>query len=315
MSTSDSAASKRDEETTDTTRDSGDTSSSTGAIPDDAPETVIRPTSGWLYVDWGELIRYRELLWLLSLHHIRVRYKQTVLGILWAVIQPLVTMAVFGLLFAMLLGRNRMPTVPGVPYVVCTFAALVPWQLFAGSLTRSGESVVSNQHIITKVYFPRLYLPVAQILAGLLDFTLSFIVLIGMMLLYGITPGWGLLVLPLAVVLIVVTAASVSLWLAALDALYRDVQHAIPFIAQIWMYVTPVVYTTEALLGGRPRWMHLVYGLNPMVGVIETFRWALIPGASPPSLVMIPSFCIVALLLVGGMFYFRRMERIFADVV
>jgi lipopolysaccharide transport system permease protein len=224
-------------------------------------------------------------------------------------------MVVFTLLFAVLLGRDNMPTMEGVPYAVSTYCALVPWQLFAAALTASGDSLVANQHLITKVYFPRLVTPIAPILAALVDFVLAFAVLLGMMLWFGITPGWGALALPLLAMLAVATALAVSLWLSALNALYRDVRHALPFLAQTWMFATPVVYTAESVLSGRPDWLRFAYGINPMTGVVEGFRWALLGGVKPPWEALVTSVVVVGALLVGGAYFFRRMERSFADLV
>jgi lipopolysaccharide transport system permease protein len=231
------------------------------------------------------------------------------------VLQPFVTMVVFSLLFGLLLGRDRMPAPDGVPYAVSTFCALVPWQLFAAALISSGNSLVTNQHLITKVYFPRLVAPVAPILAALVDFALAFAVLIGMMLYFGIAPGWGLVAVPLLAGLAVATALAVSLWLSALNALYRDIRHALPFLAQTWMFATPVVYTTGSLFGERSGAPQFVYELNPMVGVVEGFRWALLGAAEPPWASLSLSIVVVAGLLVGGAYFFRRMERSFADLV
>jgi lipopolysaccharide transport system permease protein len=276
---------------------------------------VIRPQRGWVPIDLPELWRYRELIGFLALRDLRVRYKQSILGVSWAVLQPLVTMVVFAGLFGLLLGRDNMPTTEGVPYAVSTYCALVPWQLFASALTASGDSLVANQYLITKVYFPRLVAPIAPILAALVDFALAFAVLLGMMLCFGITPGWGIAALPLLALLAVATALSVSLWLSALNALYRDVRHALPFLAQTWMFATPVVYTTESVLAGQADWVRLVYGLNPMAGVVEGFRWALLGGAEPPWEPLLSSLFVVSALLVGGAYFFRRMERTVADVV
>jgi len=276
---------------------------------------VIRPRRGWVSIDLSELWRYRELIGFLAMRDLKVRYKQSILGIAWAVIQPLMTMLVFTLLFGLLLGRDSMPTAEGIPYPVSTYCALVPWQLFAAALIASGDSLVSNQHLITKVYFPRLAAPIAPILAALVDFALAFAVLLGMMLFFGIVPGWAFLTLPLFVLLAVATALSVSLWLSALNAIYRDVRHTLPFLAQTWMFATPVVYTTASLLEGRPEWLRWAYGLNPMAGVVEGFRWALLGGAHPPWAALVSSIAVVTALLVGGAYYFRRMERTFADLV
>jgi lipopolysaccharide transport system permease protein len=276
---------------------------------------VIRPRRGWVSIDLSELWRSRELIGFLAMRDLKVRYKQSILGIAWAVIQPLMTMVVFTLLFGLLLGRDSMPTAEGIPYPVSTYCALVPWQLFAAALIASGDSLVSNQHLITKVYFPRLAAPIAPILAALVDFALAFAVLLGMMLFFGIVPGWAFLTLPLFVLLAVATALSVSLWLSALNAIYRDVRHTLPFLAQTWMFATPVVYTTASLLEGQPEWLRWAYGLNPMAGVVEGFRWALLGGAHPPWAALVSSIAVVTALLVGGAYYFRRMERTFADLV
>jgi len=280
------------------------------------PETVvIRPHQGWVPIDLRELWRYRDLIGFLALRDIKIRYKQSLLGCAWAVLQPLLTMVVFTVLFGLLLGRERMPTVEGVPYAVSTYCALVPWQLFASAVSASGNSLIANQNLITKVYFPRLVAPIAPILAALVDFALAFGVLLLLMLAYGIAPGWGVLALPFFVLLAVATALSVSLWLSALNAIYRDVRHTIPFLVQLWMYVTPVVYTTASILHGRSDGLRALYGVNPMAGVVEGFRWALLGGESPPLLLLVPSLAVVGVLLVGGAFYFRRMERTFADLV
>jgi lipopolysaccharide transport system permease protein len=266
-------------------------------------------------LDLAELWRYRELIGFLALRDIRIRYKQSLLGVAWAVIQPLLTMVVFTLLFGMLLGRRGMPTVEGVPYAVSTYCALVPWQLFATSLASSGDSLVTNQHLIRKVYFPRLVAPIAPILAALLDFGIALVVLFGMMLFCGVELGPSLLAVPLFVLFAVLTALAVSLWLSAANAIYRDVRFATPFLVQIWMFVTPVVYTTASVMKDQPEWVQLVYGLNPMAGVTEGFRWALLGAAAPPATVLGASLFAVLVLLVGGAFYFRRMERSFADLV
>jgi lipopolysaccharide transport system permease protein len=275
----------------------------------------IRPRRGWVPVDLGELWRHRELIGFLALRDIKVRYKQSLLGISWAVLQPLATMVVFGVLFRALLGQERMPTPAGVPYAVSTYCALVPWQLFARSLQSSGDSLVANQHLITKVYFPRLAAPIAPLLAALVDFGCAFAVLLGMMLVWGIAPSAAALALPFFVLLAVATALAVSLWLSALGAIFRDVRHTLPFLVQTWMFATPVVYTTESILGGRPGWVQVLYGLNPMTGVIEAFRWALLGAAEPPWALLAGSVAVSSALLVSGLYFFRRLERTFADLV
>ncbi|MFC1705303.1 ABC transporter permease [Planctomycetota bacterium] len=277
--------------------------------------TVIRPSSSWVPINLMELWRFRELIGILALRDIKVRYAQSILGAAWAVLQPLMTMAVFNVLFGLLMGQTGKPTIEGIPYAVCTYCALVPWQLFARGMVSSGDSLVANQHLITKVYFPRLVVPIAPILAALVDSGIAFIVLIGMMLFYGIVPGPAILLLPVLVLLAVATALSVSLWLSALNALYRDVRHTLPFLSQLWMFVTPVVYTTASVMKDQPDWVRIVYGLNPMAGVVEGFRWALLGAPSPPWLVVTTSFLVMSIVLVGGLYFFRRMERVFADLV
>jgi lipopolysaccharide transport system permease protein len=281
----------------------------------ETPRVVIQARRGWVPVDLAELWRYRELIGFLAMRDLRVRYKQSLLGAAWAVIQPLVTMVVFTLLFGLLLGRDRMPGMDGVPYAVSTYCALVPWQLFAASLASSGDSLVANQHVITKVYFPRLVAPIAPILAAGVDFGLAFAVLLGMMLWFGLVPGWEVLALPFFSLLAVAAALAVSLWLSAINAIYRDIRHTLPFLTQIWMFATPVVYSTAKVVGDQPDWVRFVYGLNPMAGVVEGFRWALLGGANPPWPALVSSVVVVAVLLVGGEFFFRRMERTFADLV
>jgi len=290
------------------------------AIPE-ARVLVIRPRCSWVPIDCAELWRYRELLGFLALRDIKVRYKQSVLGIAWAVIQPLLTMVVFSVLFGLLMGRGNKPTAEGVPYAISTFCALVPWQLFATSTTMSGQSLVTNQNLITKIYFPRLILPMAPVLAALVDFLIAFAVLLGMIAFfhfltdYTFQFSWALLTLPLFVILAVFASLSVSLWFSALNAIYRDVKYVIPFFVQLLMYVSPVVYTTQSIMADQPDWIHFVYGLNPMAGVVEGFRWALLSSSDPPGMVLLPSVAMVTVLLTGGLFYFRRMERTFADLV
>lgn len=276
---------------------------------------VIEPARGWVGLDLPELWRHRELIGFLALRDIRIRYKQSLLGAAWAVLQPLLTMVVFTVLFGLLLGPGGMPTVVGVPYAVSTYCALVPWQLFATSLASSGDSLVANQHLIHKVYFPRLIAPIAPVLAALLDFGIALAVLFGMMFWYGVEVGRSLLALPAFVLLAVLTSLGVSLWLSAANAIYRDVRFATPLLIQLWMFVTPVVYTTASVMKSQPEWVQLLYGLNPMAGVAEGFRWALLGAPSPPAHVLGTSLVAVLLLLVGGALYFRRMERTFADLV
>jgi len=267
----------------------------------------IWPSRGWAHLRLRELWEYRELLFFLTWRDVKVRYTQAALGVAWAVIQPLVTMIIFSVIFGQL---AKLPS-DGIPYPLFSYAALLPWQLFAGALTRSSTSLVGNAHLLTKVYFPRLIIPLSAVAAGLVDFAISFVVLLGLMLYYGITPTWAILWLPLFVLLSLLTALAVGLWLSALNVQYRDVQHMIPFLVTAWMYASPVAYSAGLIPSGLWR---LVYGLNPLAGVIQGFRWALL-GAQPPDALLAVSVFAVIVLLVTGLFYFRRMERTFADVV
>jgi lipopolysaccharide transport system permease protein len=268
---------------------------------------IIRPSSGWLKLNLGELWDYRELLYFLVWRDIKVRYKQTALGAAWAIIQPVMTMVVFSVFFGRL---AKMPS-DGVPYPVFAYAALLPWQLFAFALTESANSLVGSQNLIKKVYFPRLIVPISSVLAGLMDFAISFVVLLGLMTYYGIHPTTAIAVLPLFVVFAVVTALSVGLWLSALNVQFRDVRYTIPFLTQLWMFATPVAYPSSLV----PEKWRALFGLNPMAGVVEGFRWALLGKASSPGPLLWASVAAVVLLLVGGLAYFRRMEKTFADIV
>ena len=279
------------------------------------PTVVIQPTHGWRAVDLGEIWRYRGLLYFLTWRDIKVRYKQTLLGATWAIIQPLLTTLVFTVLFGVLMGRGNEPTVPGVPYAVSTFCAMLPWNLFAHSLSQSGNSLVNSRNLITKIYFPRLVIPLSSVLAGLVDFAIAFGVLLAMMLGYGITPSWAVLTLPLFVLLAVCASLAVGLWLSALNAIYRDFKYVIPFLLQLGMFVSPVVYASAKIEGKLPGWALAIYGLNPMAGVIEGFRWALLGAGSPPGVMLVASTAMTLALLVGGAYYFRRMERVFADLI
>lgn len=271
------------------------------------PTIILRPSKGWLSIDFKELWRYRELIYFLTWRDIKVRYKQAVLGIAWAILQPLVTMVIFTIIFGNLLGTPSQD----LPYPLFSLSALLPWQLFASALQRSSVSLVGNANLITKIYFPRLAIPLSSVFAALVDFGVSFIVLIGVMLYYQYWPGWTVLWLIPLILLALLTALSVGLWLSALNVQYRDIQHMVPFIIQVWMYASPIVYPIETIPAGI--WRQL-YGLNPMVGVIQGFRWALL-GGSPPDLTMLISAAVVLLLLVSGLYYFKRMEKTFADIV
>lgn len=275
--------------------------------PAPLPVTVIRPARGWVSLNLRELWHYRELLYFLVWRDVKVRYKQTVLGAAWAILQPIATMVVFTLFFGRLAG---VPS-DGVPYPLFSLAALVPWTFFSTGLVQSSNSLVGSQQLITKVYFPRLAIPIASVLAGVVDFALAFVVLLGVMVAYGTVPGprvvWILPLLTLAFV----TALGVGLWLAALHVRYRDVRYVMPFFVQLWLLATPIAYPSSLL--AEP-WRTL-YGINPMVGVVEGFRWALLgTDTAPGPAVAISSLVAVALLL-GGVVYFRRTERTFADVI
>lgn len=271
------------------------------------PITYLKPSKGWLPIDFAELWRYRELILFLTWRDIKVRYKQALLGVAWAVLQPLLTVTIFTLIFGVLL---KTPS-QGLPYPLFALSALLPWQLFATALQRSSISLVGNANLLTKIYFPRLAIPLSTVFAALVDFGVSLVVLLGVMAYYGYWPGWHILWLPLIILLTLLTALSVGLWFSALNVQYRDIQHMVPFVVQVWMYASPIVYPIETIPAGL--WRGL-YGLNPMVGVIQGFRWALL-GGDPPDLTMWISVGVVILLLVSGIYYFRRMEKTFADVV
>ena len=277
------------------------------ASVDEVPVTIIEPSKGWISLNLRDLWEYRGLLYFLTWRDIKVRYKQTVLGAAWAIIQPFFTMVVFSLFFGRLAG---IPS-EGVPYPIFAYSALLPWNYFAGALDRAGNSLVGSANLITKVYFPRLVIPLSAVLAGLLDFAIAFVVLIGMMLFYGITPTVAVLTLPFFLLLALVTALGVGLWLSALNVQYRDVRYTIPFLTQFWLFASPVAYPASLV---PERWRAL-YGLNPMVGVVEGFRWALLGKTESPGPLLAVSVAVVILLFVGGLFYFRRMEETFADVV
>ncbi|MGA2913328.1 MAG: ABC transporter permease [Methanoregula sp.] len=270
------------------------------------PTIKIRPPKKWVPVDLHELWEYRELLYNFVARDVKIRYKQTALGFLWAIIQPLFLMVVFTLFFGSL---AKIPS-EGIPYPLFSFTALIPWTLFAEGLTRSTTSTVQNAGIMTKVYFPRLIMPISGILSPLVDFTIAFIILLLMMAYYGFIPTIAIALLPLFVLLAVTTSLAVGLWLSALNVKYRDFQYTIPFLVQIWLFASPVVYPSSLL----PEQFRLLYGLNPMAGVIEGFRWALL-GTNPPESMILVSVGVVVLLLVGGLFYFKRMEQYFSDVV
>lgn len=282
---------------------------------DDASCTVIEASQGWASPRLRELWNFREIIGFLALRDLQIRYKQSLLGVAWVVLQPLLTMVLFTTLFGLLLSPDRMPTIEGVPYAISTYCALVPWTLFATALTASSNSLVVNQNLITKVYFPRLAIPISPACAALVDFAAAFGVLLLMMVFYGIAPGPGLVAVPLFTLLAVASALALSLWLSALNAMYHDVRHVLPFIVQLGMFATPVVYTTAHLIGSQPTWIQTLYALNPMAAVVEGFRWALLNGPPPSLGLFAGSCCLVAVVLFGGLCFFRRMERTFADWV
>jgi lipopolysaccharide transport system permease protein len=267
----------------------------------------IQPSTGWVSLKLKELWEYRELLYFLIWRDIKVRYKQTALGAAWAIIQPFFTMVVFSLFFGRL---AKMPS-DNIPYPIFSFAALVPWTFFANGLGQSSNSLVGSANLITKVYFPRLTIPLASVLSGVVDFALAFVVLLGMMLYYGIVPTVNVLWLPLFLLLALITSLGVGLWLSALNVEYRDVRYVVPFITQFWLFVTPIAYPSSLL--NQP-W-RTIYGLNPMVGVVEGFRWALLGTKTAPGPIIAVSATAALIILVTGAFYFRRMEKTFADIV
>jgi lipopolysaccharide transport system permease protein len=261
---------------------------------------------GWAAIDFAELWRYRELVIFYAIRDIKVRYRQTLLGASWAILQPVLTMVVFSIFFGHLAG---VPS-DGIPYPIFAYCGLVPWQLFAYALTQSSNRIVEDAGVITKVYFPRLIVPLASVIAGLVDFAIAFGVLAVMMFYYGVTPGWAMLTLPLFTLLALMAALAVGLWLSALNVRYRDVRYTIPFLAQFWLFVTPVAYSSSLV----PLKWQALYGINPMAGVVNGFRWALL-GSTPPGPMLFVSVAATAVLLIGGLYFFRRMERSFADII
>src|SRR5436190_3016288 len=271
------------------------------------PQTVVIEPRRRLELRLGEVWEYRDLLYFLVWRDVKVRYKQTALGALWAILQPTMTMLVFSIFFGRL---AKMPS-DGVPYPVFAFTALLPWQLFAYALSESSNSLVGSQNLITKVYFPRLVVPIAAVLAGLVDFAIAFVVLLGLMWYYGIVPTGAIVLLPFFVLLAIATALSVGLWLSSLNVKYRDVRYAIPFLTQFWMFATPVAYPSSIV---PAKWRPLL-GLNPMAGVVEGFRWALLGRTQGPGPLLAVSTVAVVVLLISGLMYFRQMETTFADLV
>jgi len=271
------------------------------------PVILIRPSRGWVPFNLRDLWEYRELLYFLVWRDVKVRYKQTALGAAWAILQPFLTMIVFSIFFGRLAG---VPS-DGIPYPIFTYTALLPWQLFSHALIESSTSLVTNERLITKVYFPRLVIPISAVLAGLVDFGVAFVVLVAMMFFFGIIPTAAILTLPFFILLAIATALAVGLWLSALNVQYRDVRYIIPFLTQFWLFATPIAYSSSLV----PEPWRVWYGLNPMAGVVEGFRWALLGKTGGTASLLLVSILIVGVLLVSGLAYFRRMERTFADVV
>ena len=273
----------------------------------DAPVIVVKPSKGWISLKLRETWQYRELLYFLTWRDIKVRYKQTVLGAAWAIIQPFFTMIVFSIFFGRL---ARMPS-DGLPYPIFAYAALVPWTFFANGLNQASNSLVGSANLIKKVYFPRLVVPISSVISGVFDFMLAFVVLLGMMLYYGIFPTVNIVWLPFLLLLTLTTSLGVGLWLSALNVQFRDVRYTVPFLTQFWLFATPIAYPSSLL--SQP-WRTL-YGINPMVGVVEGFRWALLGTDTAPGPIIIVSSFMALTLLAGGAFYFRRLGRTFADVI
>jgi len=273
----------------------------------ETPVTVLTPSHGWVALRLGKVWEYRELLYFLTWRDIKIRYKQTILGAAWAVLQPFVTMVVFSLFF----GRLAQIPSDGVPYPIFSYTALVPWTFFAHGLTQASNSLVGNANLLKKVYFPRLIIPLAAVFSGVVDFVLAFVVLLGMMLTYGIVPTAHLVWLPGFMLLALATSLGVGLWLSAMNVQFHDVRYTVPFLTQLWLFTTPIAYPSSLL--SEP-W-RTVYGLNPMVGVVEGFRWALLDTPTAPGPMLAVSTLVALALLVSGALYFRRMEKTFADVV
>jgi lipopolysaccharide transport system permease protein len=269
--------------------------------------TVIEPPKGWAPLELKEVWKFRELLFFLTWRDIMVRYKQTALGAVWAILQPVLTMVVFSIIFG---GLAKLPS-NGIPYPIFTFTALLPWQLFAFALTNSSNSLVGDQKLISKVYFPRLVIPLSSVLAGVVDFAIAFVVLLGLMAWYGIHVTPAVLLLPVFLLLALTSAMAVGLWLSALNVQYRDIRYVVPFLTQFWMYATPIAYSSE-LIPEQWRWL---YSLNPMTGVVEGFRWAILGKSNLDLLSLGISAAVVVALLIGGLYYFKRMEASFADVI
>lgn len=280
----------------------------TKTVSYEPPMIYIKPSTGLAALNLRDLWVYRELVFFMVWRDLKVRYKQTMLGAAWAIIQPVMTMLVFNFIF----GRVAKVPSDGIPYPIFSYTALLPWGLFVAALNQASRSLTSNQNMITKIYFPRLVLPLSSILGGLVDFAIAFVILIGMMIYYRVTPSWNALwALPLFLLLSLVTALGVALWLSAINVQYRDVNYALPFLTQFWLFITPVAYSSKII---SANWQ-LIYSLNPMAGVVNGFRWALLNAGNGPDAAVWVSAGISLLILVSGLFYFRNMERTFADMI
>ena len=271
------------------------------------PTVVIQPIRGLFNLDLAAVWEFRELLYFLVWRDVKVRYKQTIIGGVWAILQPLLTMAIFTVIFGHL---AKIPS-DGLPYSIFAYSALLPWTYFSQAVTHSSASLISNTNLIRKVYFPRLIIPMAEVAAPLIDFFISFLVLLVMMAWFGIAPGWGMLALPLFLLLALMTALAVGLWLSALNTRYRDVGHTVPFLIQVWMYASPVAYPVSLI----PEQWRFLYSLNPIAAVIEGFRWALLGKEAPAFGGIALGAAVAVALLLGGIFFFKRMEHSFADVI
>lgn len=281
------------------------------SIQNQLPTTYLRPAKGLAALNLKDLWDYRELIYFLTWRDLKVRYKQTLLGFAWVILQPIINMVVFTLLFGQLL---KVPT-DGIPYPIFSFAALLPWLYFAGSLTRSSTSLVGSANLISKVFFPRMVIPISGVLSGVVDFVVSLIVLIGMMLFYKIVPSWNLLLLPVFLFLAMLTALGFGLWLSALNVRFRDINYLVPFLIEIWKYATPVIYGSTLI----PEKFRFLLGLNPMTGVVEGFRWAILgtkyAQSFEPGPLFAASISITLIVLISGVFFFRKTERTFADII
>jgi lipopolysaccharide transport system permease protein len=280
---------------------------STKSFPESQPSIIIRPRKGLVPLELRELWEYRDLLYLFVWRDIKVRYKQTLVGTSWAIIQPFIAMIVLSLFFGKL---AKMPS-EGTPYPIFAYSALVPWTYLVNVLSQSSNSVVSNRAVVTRVYFPRLIIPMTTVMTGLVDFCIAFAMLLAMMLFYGIWPTAAMFTLPFFLLLGIVTALGLGLWLAALNVKYRDIGFTLPFLTQIGFFVTPIAYPSSLV---PERWQ-AIYGLNPMAGVVEGFRWALLGKTEPPGMIFAVSVLVAVCLLIGGLYFFRHKEDTFADVV